>query len=347
MNKNTLAVSLLVVMALASVPGGALAQTRTTLPQPARAATPQATPAKPGTPAQPTPPSAADEHAAVKGSEVIARVGDSDVTAEEVGAFITSLDPRQQVAVTRDPALLSQTVRAILANRLVLKEALAKNWDQQPAIMAQLARIRESQIAESYLQSVTAPPENYPSEADIKTVYNANASSFLVPRRFQLAQVVVAVAKDADKAAEDSARKKLDDLLKRAKEPGADFAALARSASDDPATAERDGEIGWVAEPELRPEIRNQVFGLVKAGIADPVRLDDGWHILKLLDTEASRTRSLSEVRDALVQRIRAERAEANRRAYVANLFKQTPPVVNEIALSKLLGAKSEAPPAR
>jgi parvulin-like peptidyl-prolyl isomerase len=89
------------------------------------------------------------------------------------------------------------------------------------------------------------------------------------------------------------------------------------------------------------------VFGLAKAGITDPVRLDDGWHILKLLDTEASRTRSLSEVRDALVQRIRAERAEANRRAYVANLLKQTPPVVNEIALSKLFDAKSDAPPAR
>ena len=66
-----------------------------------------------------------------------------------------------------------------------------------------------------------------------------------------------------------------------------------------------------------------------------------------MLDTEASRSRPLAEVRDALVQRIRAERAEANRRAYMAELLKQTPPVVNEIALSKLLVGKSEAPPTR
>ena len=270
-------------------------------------------------------------------------MGESDVTADEVRAALAFLDSRQQAAVARDPALLSQTVRAILANRLVLKEALAKKWDQQPAIVAQLARARENQIVETYLQSITAPPESYPSEAEIKSVYEANASTFLVPRRYQLAQIVVAVAKDADKPAEDAARKKLDDVLKKAKQPGADFAALARSASDDTATAERDGEIGWVAEPDLRPEIRSQVIGLAKAGISDPVRLDDGWHILKMLDTEASHTRSLAEVRDALVQRIRAERAEANRRAYIAELFKQTPPVVNEIALSKLLGAKSDA----
>jgi peptidylprolyl isomerase len=343
---NTVTAGILVAMAFSAVASDAIAQTRTP-PQsaPARAATPPATPA--AAPAQSTTSSSAADRAAVKGGEIIARVGESDVTAEEVRAALASLDSRQQAAVARDPALLSQTVRAILANRLVLKEALAKKWDQQPGVAAQLARARDNQIVETYLQSLATPPENYPSEADIKTVYDANATAFLVPRRFQLAQILVAVAKDADKAAEDVARKKLDDLLKKAKQPGADFAALARSGSDDAATAERDGEIGWVAEPDLRPEIRSQVIGLAKAAITDPVRLDDGWHILKMLDTEASHTRSLVEVRDALAQRIRSERAEANRRAYIAELFKQTPPVVNEIALSKLLEAKSDASPAR
>jgi peptidylprolyl isomerase len=337
MNKNVVTAGLILAMAFPAVAWEAIAQTKTP-PQsaPARAATPPATPAKP---------TAAD--GAIKGSEVVARVGDNDVTAEELRSTLALLDSRQQTAVAHDPALLSLTVRSILANRLVLKEAQAKKWDQQPAIVAQLARARENQIIETYLQSITTPPENYPSEADVKSVYDANASALVVPRRFQLAQIVIAVAKDADKAAEDAARKKLDDVLKKAKQPGTDFAALARTVSDDTATSARDGEIGWVAEPDLRPEIRSQVMELAKAAIADPVRLDDGWHILKMLDTEASHTRPLAEVKDTLVQRIRAERSEANRRAYVAELLKQSPPVVNEIALSKLLDAKPDATPAR
>ena len=319
----------------------AMAQTRNQ-PQPA--------PAQPVAPARPAPaPSApaAEEKAGIKGGEVIARVGGSDVTAEEVRATIQLMDARQQAAMARDPALLSQTVRAILANCLVLKEATAKKWEQQPAVVAQLARARESLIVESYLQSVTAPPESFPSEAEIKTVYEANASALLMPRRFRLAQIVVSVAKDADKATEDTARKKLDDVVKKVKQSGADFGAIARTSSDDTASAEKEGEIGWVTEPELRNEIRGQVTGLPKAGTTDPIRLEDGWHIVKLLDTEAAHTRPFADVRDALAQRMRAERIEANRRAYVAELLKQTPPVVNEIALSKLLEAKPETAPSR
>lgn len=317
-----------------------LAQTRTP-PQPAA---PRATPA-PAAPAAAQPTPATQDNAAVKSGEIIARVGDSDVTAEEVRATIQLLDARQQAAMARDPALLSQTVRAILANRLVLKEAAAKKWDQQPGVVTQIARARDTLIVETYLQSVTAVGDSYPGETDIRSVYEANASAFLVPRRFRLAQIVVNLAKDADKTAEDTARRKLDDIVRKIKQPGAEFGSIAKASSEDVATAGREGEIGWVAEPDMRTEIRGQVTGLPKSGISDPIRLEDGWHILKLVDTEASHTRPLAEVRDALVQRMRAERIEANRRAYVAELLKQTPPVVNEIALSRLLEPKADAKP--
>jgi parvulin-like peptidyl-prolyl isomerase len=340
MTGNVLKLALLAGALSAAVSSPALAQTRNP-PQPAA---PRTTPA-PAAPAAAQPPPAAQDNAAVRGGEIIARVGDSDVTADEVRATIQLLDARQQAAMARDPALLSQTVRAILANRLVLKEAAAKKWDQQPAVVTQIARARDTLIVESYLQSVTALGDSYPNEADIKSVYEANASAFLVPRRFRLAQIVVNLAKDADKAAEDAARKKLDDIVRKIRQPGAEFGSIAKTSSEDAATAGREGEIGWVAEPDMRTEIRGQVTGLPKSGISDPIRLEDGWHVLKLLDTEASHTRPLVEVREALVQRMRAERIEANRRAYVAELLKQSPPVVNEIALSKLLESGSDPKP--
>ncbi|HLH94744.1 MAG TPA: peptidylprolyl isomerase [Xanthobacteraceae bacterium] len=317
-----------------------MAEILTVLCHPAAAQAPRT----PSSPATVTPAPTSRPAEAVKSSEVIARLGTSDVTAEELRAVIATLEPRQQAALAHDPTLLSQAVRTILGDRLVLKEALAKKWEQQPSVAAQIERARENVIIESYLRSVTTPPEGYPTDEEIKAVYDANATAFLIPRRFELAQITVALPKGADKATDEKARRKLDELMRKLKLPGANFAALAKAESDDSESAEKGGEIGWLTEAQLRPEIRNQVTGLAKAAITDPIRLDDGWHILKLLDTEAAHARPLGEVRDALAQRMRAERADASRRAYVADLLKQSPPIVNELALSKLLAAPAPEP---
>ncbi len=84
-------------------------------------------------------------------------------------------------------------------------------------------------------------------------------------------------------------------------------------------------------------------MGLAKNALSEPIRLDDGWHILKLIDTKASYTRTLPEVKEALVQQMRSEQASVLRRAYLADLLKKSPPAINEIALSKVLHDASGA----
>jgi len=117
----------------------------------------------------------------------------------------------------------------------------------------------------------------------------------------------------------------------------ADFAAVARELSDEREVAVRGGEIGWLAEEQIVPGIRATVVGLSKGGVSEPVRLDDGWHILKLLDVRAPSVRTLAEVREALVAQLRAERARTNRQAYLSRLLEQNPPAINELTLQRIL----------
>jgi parvulin-like peptidyl-prolyl isomerase len=323
--------------AVLSMPIGALAQTAPA-PAPQRAATaPVPAKPKPQTAAPQGPAGqgiATQQLAAAKGGDdVVARVGNANISAEELRAYVSALGAREQAALAKDPALLSQTVRMLLANRLVLQELTAKKWDQQPNVAAQLDRVRESALVELYLQSVSTPANSYPGEEDLQKVYEANRSALLVPRQFQLAQIFVAAPKDADKPSEEKAKKKLDDIQGKLKAANADFMAIARAEGE----AKDGGDLGWLAENQIRPEIRTQVIGLVKNGVSDPIRLDDGWHILKLLDTKAAYTRTLPEVREQLVQQMRSERATMMRRAYLAELLKEHPPILNELALSNLL----------
>ncbi|MCX6840446.1 MAG: hypothetical protein NTX35_21905 [Verrucomicrobia bacterium] len=71
--------------------------------------------------------------------------------------------------------------------------------------------------------------------------------------------------------------------------------------------------------------------------ISEPVRLKDGWHILKVLDVREPFTPIFDQVRVQLAQRLRAEKIRAGMQAYVAETLQKHPVAINEVALSKLL----------
>lgn len=331
----TRAGSLALVTAVAlHAPATAFAQTSSAPARPAVAAKSRPAPPAQQSAAAPAPATQAPSVERIAGhDDLIARVGNTNISAEQVRSYVAGLAPREQAALAKDPALLSQAVRMLLTNRLVLQEVQEKKWDQQPAVAAQLDRIREAAVVELYLQAVTTPPGNFPSEDELQKVYDANKAAMLMPRQFQITQIFLPLPTDADKATEDKTKQQVDEVVHQLKAPAADFAAVA-SASNP---GKDGGDLGWLAESQLRPEIRSQVMGMAKNTVSEPIKLDDGWHILKLVDTKASYTRTLPEVRDQLVQQMRSERATVLRRAYLAELQRQHPPVLNEMALSGLL----------
>jgi len=270
-------------------------------------------------------------------AEVVGRMSGIDVSSEEIRAYLETLTLQERAALSKDPAALAQLVRAYLARRAVLKEAQAKKWDQQPAIRAQLDRAREETLIDLYLDSISRPPDTFPSEAEVQAAYEANKAAFQVPRQFHLAQIYVAAPQGTDKEAEAKARRKVEELSRRLKQKGTDFAAVARAESEEKHSAAQGGEIGWLSEQQMIPGIRGPVTALAKDGISEPIRLDDGWHLIKLLEVRAASTRPLAEVRDSIASQLRADRVRANRQAYLTKLLEQNPPTINELALPKVL----------
>jgi len=250
-------------------------------------------------------------------ADVVARFGGTDVTVDELRAYVETLAVEDRAALAKDPARLSQVVRAYLARRAVLKEAKSKKWDQTPTVKAQLDRVRDQALTE------------------LKAAYEANRAAFAVPRQFRVSQIFIA-ARDAG---DEEARKRVNALAAKAHQKGADFAALARAESDDKVSAGAGGDIGWLTDEQLVPGIRSVVTAMSPGAVSDPVRLDDGWHLVKLVEVQPAGTRPLSEVRDALAAHLRSETAKLRRQAYLSKLLDANPPAINELALSKVLSS--------
>jgi len=268
---------------------------------------------------------------------VAGRIGDLELTAGELRESIAGLEAGASAPLVKDAAGLNQYARGLLIQRLVLKQAQDAKWDQDPAIVAKLVRARETALAESYLASKSAPEADYPGESDLQCAYDANKTKLLIPRSFLLSQIYLSAPEGADPTILAAAKAKLDSVVKQLAAKGADFAAIARQASDESTSAAQGGKIGWLTETQIQPEIREKLPKLTLGTLSEPIRLKDGWHILKVLDVREARTPALSEIRDQLVAKLRAERARTKRQEYLAQLLKDHPLAINEIELAKLL----------
>jgi len=266
-------------------------------------------------------------------NHVIGSIGDLEIRESEVLASLGNLGAVDKEALTRDPATLNKLVRSILVQRVILQEALEKKWDEDPSVAPLLKSTREAALADSYLKAICKPPESYPSESELKAAYEASRAALTVPRSYRLAQIYVADPDGTDK----QAKTRLENVRKRLQVKGADFGEIAREVSEEKESASRSGEIGWLNEQQIQPEILAQLPKLSMNVVSEPVRLKDGWHILKVLDAREPFTPIFDQVRVQLAQRLRAEKTRADIQAYVAETLQKHPVAINEVALSKLL----------
>ncbi len=89
----------------------------------------------------------------------------------------------------------------------------------------------------------------------------------------------------------DDARAKIE-AMRAQIAGGADFAALAKSSSDDTATNSKGGDMGWFQAGDWGDAVANQVRTLKDGDLSQPFQSDVGWHVIKLL---GSRTSDVSE----------------------------------------------------
>ena len=84
---------------------------------------------------------------------------------------------------------------------------------------------------------------------------------------------------------------------------------LAKTYSQDPASAVSGGDLGWSEASVFVPEFAGVVASLKEGEISQPFRTQYGWHIVQLLGqrdfdntNEAARERAFEAMRDSRVE---------------------------------------------
>ena len=160
---------------------------------------------------------------------------------------------------------------------------------------------------------VNVPP------ADVERAYNESIEQYTTPEQVRASHILLKTEGKDDAAV----KAKAEDVLKQAKAPGADFAALAKKYSEDDSNAKNGGDLDFFGKGRMVPEFDRVAFSMEPGQISDLVKTEYGYHIIKLTDKKAGGTKKLDEVRQQIVDQLAFDRAQTQAATLAEDLEKQ------------------------
>src|SRR5207253_1940156 len=140
------------------------------------------------------------------------------------------------------------------------------------------------------------------SDTDLRAAYEKAKGRLEVPEKRHARHVLITGKDDA--AALAQAQK----VLAEAK-AGKDFGELAQQYSQDPGSAHNGGDLGWAERSAFVAPFADALFGMKVGEIKGPVKTQFGYHIIRLDEIQAGKSKSFEEARSDLEAQIKRDRA--------------------------------------
>ncbi|WP_294087215.1 SurA N-terminal domain-containing protein [uncultured Actinobacillus sp.] len=216
----------------------------------------------------------------------------------EEGIINTSFDlPAQQEALAkllfqkRDVRLATYSLADEAKNQTVSPEELQSFYD---AHKKQLLTPETFTVEYLVLTPKDVEKRIQITDEQIATYYDKNKAQFVTKGEANLAHIQVANEAEANAIAQQLNN-------------GADFAALAKEKSTDKLSAAQGGNLGWTKAGTFPQAFENAASQLQVGQVSQPIKIDNAYHIIKVIDRKAENIIPLAQVKDKITETIRKE----------------------------------------
>jgi peptidyl-prolyl cis-trans isomerase SurA len=192
------------------------------------------------------------------------------------------------------------------------------------------------------------------TDQEISAFFGTNTSQFnRTEDAYRVAQIVITPVKDeqitnrtgSDATTPQEATAKVQMILEKLK-AGTQFAEVAADFSEDPQTAPRGGDLGFLplsAVQKSPPQLRDAVL-TAKPGSAKVIGADGAYVIVVVLgkDTAGQKDLGTPGVKDAISQSLRARREQVLRSAYISSLHNGA--VIENLIAKRVVESQGKVP---
>lgn len=249
-------------------------------------------------------------------TSVLARVNNESVTTADLEVLLAGQkrpegDPGEARHLSPEGVL-----KRLIQNRLLEQEGYGIGAHETQKVKSQVWDLVRHRSMIALMDSISAEvPE--PDPGDFDSLLNRTNTMH------RLSHILV--------DDESSALDLLDSLA-----TGIPFADLVTRHSRDTTWAGDGGDLGWAREDAYIPEFQEALRGAGKGEVTDPVKTDQGWHLLMITDTRTETVGQSDRMSTALLEAAIRERVMTTLRSYVMSLREKYSVVVNESLLASL-----------
>jgi peptidyl-prolyl cis-trans isomerase C len=221
---------------------------------------------------------------------------------------VTTQMPPERRATAASPQARRQLAEQLAEMMAMAQEARTKKLDQNPDTKIQL-EVRTNQLLATALYQQIAK-DNKPDDAALHSYYDAHKGEWeQVTARHILIRMngsAVPLREGQKDLSDEEAMAKAKDL--RAKiVAGGDFAALAKTESDDSGSGLNGGTLGEFTRGRMVPQFEQAAFALPVGEVSEPVKTQFGYHIIQV---EKHESKKFEDVQGEIEQKMQPEMAQ-------------------------------------
>lgn len=238
--------------------------------------------------------------------KVVLTVGEEKVTAGELDHLMDMIPAqyRNQMRSMGRRQFAEQVIRL----KVMAQEAKRRKLDQTPAYKDQLSFQSEQLLAQNLFQNMmsTAKVDDATAQAyydQHKAEYEEVAAHHILIR-FKGSPVPLKTGQK--ELTEEEALAKAQEIRKKLVD-GGDFAAIAKTESDDAGSAAKGGDLGTFGHGRMVPQFEQTAFSLPVGQLSEPVKSQFGYHIIRV---DSRQAKSFADVKPELEKKLPAEVAQ-------------------------------------
>jgi len=221
-------------------------------------------------------------------NEIIATVGDQEITVDEFNRRYDEVRKQSLNAPTREIFL-----EDLIRYKIGLQEANSKKIKEDPVVAERINQEIYKGLIEKELGKAIERIQI--SEDDLKKYYAKNPE-------IRTSHILVEVKVGANAAEKNAARKRVETIYKEVKDSKRSFEELVNLYSDDTATKQAGGDIGWQTRLTLVPAYYNAAEKLGVGKISGIVETEFGFHIIKVTGKNSYAKANKRQIRVAVFE---------------------------------------------